>query len=421
MKKSFCLSLTVLACCLALSACRKNDDPDIRGRYNTVIADYLYGVEYDDYSFDDCKAFFDSLYIPSDFGCSEVRRGNFVGRNLDWYINRNASAVIKINHTDSHFASIGMVGCFPQFNNDVAKTGEYNEVYKYLPFKTEDGVNEHGLYVGVNVVPTGETSFEPSTWKYGEYGHGARYTNPTASLTCCVNYLPRILLDRARNVTEAKEIVRSINWTDPRDYPHKGESQSFHWLICDADSSCVLEFMDNVPVFTESSDTNSPSFATVMTNFSNCLWKTGVLQNNGIGYERWDKLSKNYCLYELSFEGMQNLMRGVWYSKSYTEPVGSPYYWMTELSTDAYPAQKLYKHPELMNNPTFRKLVETRRDQFADKSSWYTDDCELWFTTHTSVYDLDSKTLHVLVHEGYSGMKDFYEAGLDSHFKKPLR
>lgn len=351
MKKSFCLSLAVLACCLALSACRKNDDPDMRGRYNTVIADYLYGVEYDDYSF------------------------------------------IKINHTDSHFASIGMVGCFPQFNNDVARTGEYNEVYKYLPFKTEDGVNEHG----------------------------ARYTNPTASLTCCVNYLPRILLDRARNVTEAKEIVRSINWTDPRDYPHKGESQSFHWLICDADSSCVLEFMDNVPVFTESSDINSPSFATVMTNFSNCLWKTGVLQNNGIGYERWDKLSKNYYLYEFNFEGMQNLMRGVWYSKSYTEPVGSPYYWMTELSTDAYPAQKLYKNPELMNNPTFRKLVETRRDQFADKSCWYTDDCELWFTTHTSVYDLDSKTLHVLVHEGYSGMKDFYEAGLDSHFKKPLR
>lgn len=68
MKKTVFLSLSALACCLALSACRKNDDPDIRGRYNTVIADYLYGVEYDDYSF------------------------------------------IKINHTDSHFASIGMVG-----------------------------------------------------------------------------------------------------------------------------------------------------------------------------------------------------------------------------------------------------------------------------------------------------------------------
>lgn len=161
MKKSFCLSLAVLACCLALSACRKNDDPDMRGRYNTVIADYLYGVEYDDYSF------------------------------------------IKINHTDSHFASIGMVGCFPQFNNDVARTGEYNEVYKYLPFKTEDGVNEHG----------------------------ARYTNPTASLTCCVNYLPRILLDRARNVTEAKEIsealtgpIRGITRTKEKASPSIGSS-----------------------------------------------------------------------------------------------------------------------------------------------------------------------------------------------------
>lgn len=57
---------------------------------------------------------------------------------------------------------------------------------------------------------------------------------------------------------------------------------------------------------------------------------------------------------------------------------------------------------------------------FKDTSTWFTDDCELWFTTHTSVYDIKSQNLHVLVHEGLNGMKDFYKASLSSKFAKPL-
>lgn len=87
-----------------------------------------------------------------------------MGRNLDWYINTNASAIIKMNHTDEHYASIGMVSCFNMFSNDIAKSGEYNDVYKYLPLKTLDGINECGLYVGENVMPTGETSFDSTSW-----------------------------------------------------------------------------------------------------------------------------------------------------------------------------------------------------------------------------------------------------------------
>lgn len=413
--------IPAIVCCLALAACNHEADPEEGERCNTVIADYLYGVEYDDYDFNACKEYFDSQYIPSDFGCSEVRRANFVGRNLDWYINRNASAIIKMNRTKDHYASIGVVGCFPQFSNDVASSGEYSEVYNYLPFKTEDGVNEYGLYVGVNVVPTGETSFDPTSWRHNEYGHGAHYTNPSAPMTCSVNYLPRILLDKARCVDDAKRIIKNINWTEPKDYPHKGETQAFHWLICDADKSCVLEFMDNVPVFTESDVIDQPSFATVMTNFTNCLWKLGIFQTNGIGYERWDKLKEYYDNYEISFEGMQKLMTTVWYSKAYTEPVGSRFYWLTEFACDEVPAKDLYHNNDLYNDPIVRDIINYKRDLYADKSTWFKDDCEIWFTTHTSLYNLDTKTMQIIVHEGKSGMNDFYEAPFDVHFAKPLK
>jgi hypothetical protein len=251
-------SVAIISVSILALACG-NDGKDTR--CNTEIADYLYGVEYDDYDFDACKQYFDNQYIPAGAGCSEVRRGNFIGRNLDWYINRNASAVIKMNHSEDHYASIGVVGCFPQFSDDIAKSGKYDEVYKYLPFKTEDGINECGLYVGVNVMPTGETSFDTSSWKPRTYGLSAAHTNPSAEMTCAVNYLPRILLDRAGSVQEAMEIIDSINWTDPEDYPHKGETQSFHWLIGDPQRSVVLEFIDNKPHYTEATSITEPGYA----------------------------------------------------------------------------------------------------------------------------------------------------------------
>lgn len=416
--KRFFLFL-VPAILTVVSSC--NDAPKATVRCNTMINDYLFGVEYDDYDFDACKEFFDSLYIPSG-ACSEVRRGRFVGRNLDWYINRNASAVIKVNHTEDHFASIGVVGCFPQFDVELARSGEYDRVYEYLPFKTEDGVNERGVYVGVNVVPTGETSFDESTWRPHEYGLGAAHTNPSASLTCTVNYLPRIILDKAGSVEEAIKLIESIDWTEPVNYPHDGETQSFHWLICDSDRSVVLEFMDNKPHFTEAVSVSEPGFGTIMTNFTNCLREKGIMQINGIGYERYDILYDHYGTYPESFEGMQKLMEMVWFSKYYTIPVDSPDFWLSECADDDLPAYDIYKNYEILKDPYIHSMIEDSVDIFKDKSLWYTDDTPLWFSTHTSVYDIKSRNLHLLVHEGLDGMDEFYEASLKkSHFAKPLK
>lgn len=191
------LTITAAVLIIAASACKKDGVYSVDQYANTPIADYLYGVEYDDYSLDANVDHSNGDYLSSAAACTEVRKGNFVGRNLDWYINTDASAIIKMNHTKDHYASIGMVGCCPNFSNDLAKAGAYNEIYKYLPFKTTDGINEKGLYIGVNVAPTGETSFDQSTWEPYAYGHGAANTNPASDMHYVVNYLVRIVLDRA--------------------------------------------------------------------------------------------------------------------------------------------------------------------------------------------------------------------------------
>lgn len=412
------------ALAVLVASCGK-DKPDA-GRCNTFIADYLYGVEYDDYDFDACKEFFDGQYISSGAGCSEVRKGRFVGRNLDWFINGNAAAVIKVNGKPGvRYASIGIVGCFPQFSNELAKDGGPSDIYRYLPFKTEDGVNEKGLYVGVNVVPTGETSFDKSTWDHGHYGHGAARTNPAAGEAYAVNYLPRILLDRAASVAEAKDIISKINWTDPINYPDKDQTQSFHWLISDAGHSVVLEFIDNKPFYSEAESISSPSFGTIMTNFSNGLWEAHIMQNSGIGYERYDILRDNYDDAPESFDGIAGLMKKVWYSKYYTTSLDTPeQIWMSEFAGVEpfnFSATDLYQQFDVLKDPDVRYYLGLFFGGFKDKVDWYTDDCVYWSSTHTSVYDLSTQTMRVLVHEGMDGMSSFYEASLaGSHFAKPL-
>lgn len=208
----FAAFLALFIIYLAVSCSQKGDV-----RANTVITDYLYGVEYDDYDFDLCIKEYDKRMHPRLGGCSEVRNGNFIGRNLDWYINTDASAIIKVNAKsgtgfgDTRYASLGVVGCSVPFSNEVASSGEWNErAYTFLPFSTTDGINEKGLYVGVNVTATGETSFDKSTWKPFAWGLGAALTNDKSDKVYSVTYLVRIVLDHASSVADAKELIKSM-------------------------------------------------------------------------------------------------------------------------------------------------------------------------------------------------------------------
>ena len=408
------------AALVMLAACKGENTGLKDNNCNTIIYDYLYGVEYDDYDFDFAMQAFEKLK-PAAAGCSEVRKGDFVGRNLDWYINLEASAIIKINASAERYASLGMVGSTSVFTNELAKSGEYSDAYKILPLGTVDGINEKGLYIGVNVMPTGETSFDEQSWEYGKWGKGAAFTNPESDKCFCVTYLVRVVLDNAASVSEAKDLVESINWYEPSGFPHEGESQAFHWLICDATTSAVLEFIDNVPYFTETTATDKPSYATVMTNFTNKLMSDAQkIQGHGMGYERWDTLVDNYEDAPDTFEGIEDLMKTVWYTKCYTEEMGSHNYMLTDFSSDKFPAYSLYKHYEYWDEEYLIQRMNHYKEVFADKENWHKADTPIWYTTHTSVYNLPTRELRVMTHEGYDEQQEFFSASFDINFAKPL-
>lgn len=437
--KLFFLSV-ITSCSVSLLSC--SDKPQEQ-RANTCINDWLYGVEYDDYDVPAGFAMYEQRVYPMGL-CSEVRKGDIVGRNLDWYINRDAAAVIKVNAKNredaasldpekmavSRFASLGMAGCNPVFSVDLAKTGEYGKIYETLPFATCDGINENGVYCGVNVTATGETSIDESKWSTGQWGLGANsIAKEEGKLTCCVTYFVRMVLDHATSVDHAKQLIRSINWYEPANFPASGLTQAFHFLISDAVASTVCEFVDGEVVFVDAEDILQPGYGTIMTNFNNALMarEEPIYQYTGCGYERFDLIKAQYPAANVEKDGMEamkKIMESVWYSNAYTKAINAEDFWFTEnydAAVEKFHAENLYKMgKEMWNDEDFVNKIKSSKEKFADKDYWHQTDCTLWYTTHTSLYSISNKNMQVLVHEGLDGMDSYYSADFDVHFAKPL-
>lgn len=412
--RKFILLTAVLS--IVSVSCEKGQE-----RVNTVIEENLFGIEYDDYDFEAAVEYY-SRHLPPEEApaCSEVRKGDFLGRNLDYYINKNASAIIKVNAKGNRLASIGVVGCSREFSRELATAGTYDPIYEYLPLRTCDGINEKGVYIGVNVVPTGETSLDSSKWRYHEWGLGAAFTNEASDKKYPTLCLTRFVLDNAVSVDDAIQKLKSVNWYDPYNYPFEGDAQSFHWMLADGTKNCVVEFLENELVIIEADELDKVSFGTVMTNFTNACMAAGVMQYHGQGYERFEILSKNYDAAEESFEGMEKLMQTVWYSKYYTTPERSEDYWISETDLKGYAAWDLYHHYELWDNESLLEQVASDKAAWADENNWYSDSTSLWFTVHNSVYNLKAKEFEMIVHEGMGAMKSYMKFDLNSSFNKPL-
>ena len=157
-----------------------------------------------------------------------------------------------------------------------------------------------------------------------------------------------------------------------------------------------------------------------MTNFTNKLMSEGIMQTNGLGYERWDTLAENFEAMEQSAEGMENLMKKVWYTNTYTTPAESENFFISEFASSNRPAETIYRNGCVWQDEAFQQSVQNSKNLFNDKANWHTPETTLWYTTHTSVYDLSAKELNVLVHEGLDGQDGFYNVKFDDHFAKPL-
>lgn len=349
-----------------------NEEKFMKDLNKQKIDDYLYSVTFKDYDYNEGQEYLNNVYDIPRGGCSTVRNGEFFGRNYDWYYEDASEFVISVPKKKGRHASIGMA--YSRITNEEANTNEYSDKYKVIPFLTNDGINDSGVVISINVVPTGDMGYTTGT-------------NPNGDDLMTL-LIPRFVLDNAGSVDEAIELLKNRNIYTPLT---EKMAQEFHFMIADKNKTVVIEFVNNKMVVIENEN--------IMTNFYLTNFDINNLPNHAMGIERYNILKDGYSKGNTK-DGMVSLMKEVFYTKAYD--LNTSPYWYSEFSG-------IYKGIDL----TTKNVGESNLNGDVTKSGAYetyltriqelykdrTRNKVFWLTNHSSVYDLNKLSLNLIVQE----------------------
>lgn len=175
----------------------------------------------------------------------------------------------------------------------------------------QDGINEHGLYAQINVTSIRE----------GE----ELYVDNNSDVEVSQINIPKYLLDHAKDVDEAIDILNSINI-----YPINNlteQNYKAHYLLCDTNTSCVVEISNGSIVSIEKPYLTNFGLDGVTFNPENDIVYTPANQESGTatemsidiygsGLERWNTIVNRYSELEDKSD-FKTLAEELKYSDSY--------------------------------------------------------------------------------------------------------
>lgn len=361
---------------------------------------YLYSVEYTDLDYAKAEKWIREHFAPIG-GCSVVRKGNLVLRQLDWYYNYEAKVYVKVNATKDHYKSHGIVDAIPELTVDRIDAGDINEMYDIIPFLMSEGENEYKLHVATNVV-------------YLEEGEAP--TTGTIPLietkeSVCMSTLCRYILDNFKSVAAATLYIK--NYVSV--YANKRLSDlgmGAHFILSDENGSWVMEFNGNqikIEPFNK------------MTNFKQCgiipnldgkvytpstqdathnAFDTNKIGLLGMGLERWNLIVENYPNLNSKEDMIALGLNILDYERSYT--IENPQdIWYTEFVGANSRGYLTVKSPV----SDYSYIIAASRERYAHKDRSQ-DKNGVWCTAHTTVYDLDEKAMYVYI-TSFSKSKEY--------------
>lgn len=349
------------------------------------IANYLYKINYDNWCYDDGIDFFTSDKDVDMGGCASLTPNKWLVRNYDWKYDNNAEFVLYMKANNGKFASIGIanggLNGKAGLSNQIAEYGVYNDIYKVLPFKTCDGINENGVAVSVNVVPNDKGKTID--------------TNPGKERMSLI-MLPRFILDYAESADDAIDKIKNdISWFAPK-------STEMHFLIKDATKSFIVEFINNeIKVYGDGQETLPyDDSLSLITNFHLTDWDgtiiTGFDEPEGIdpdittlephaaGLERYAILKDFDWDGVTSAKDIGQAMKDVWFTKAYVKDNK----WYSEILGGEYTVYSGYNQLDPVLNAWALDFNSRSRDKG-----------DTWQTVHTSIYDIQNKKLYVYSQE----------------------
>ena len=335
------------------------------------IADYLYEINYTDYTPDEEGV---THNFTEAFGCSSVHNGNFYGRNFDFIFNDTPEFIIRVSATENRHASLGVATHYG-LREVQMEEGKYDKQLELIPNLTLDGINDAGVIASINVVPGKEDVGELTG------------TNPEGEDLPAAQSV-RFILDNASSAKEAVELLRGRNI-----FGTAVNNMYLHIMIADSEKTYIVEFINNKLVAEEKTGDEQ-----IMTNFYTNLPE---LTEHSAGVERYQILQENYAQGD-SLVGMRDLMARVKYSNAYnyaTEP------WYSE----ALPQSVIKNFGSIDTTEYMEAYDNIRKDYWNYTSNNLRNPANsaFWHTTHNSVYDIANRMLRVTVQEDYSHYYDF--------------
>ena len=366
------------------------------------IKDYLFSVQYDGYDWKRANKYFHETLLPHFGMCSSVRKGNWYGRNYDWYYDHEAEFVIRVPNNGKRYSSIGMARCLPEATDQMVSEGKYLEAYDYLPFHTVDAINEYGVVANLNVTVTGDTATTTGT-------------HPGAREDLCVFELVRYIVDNFKTAEEAVMHIRDhVNVYAPHN-PAVFDDE-LHVMVADSGKTFLIEFLDNVCHVTDMTEGSGTNLAgkPYMTNFY--LTNAGFYADGhidlstttdyGAGMERYNIIADAYAGLSTKDDMLTLMTERIKYTNAYDASMNP--FWKSELASREFGLKA--SDPIERFQPYIDIMLEWFRDRSRDKGSHATTGAT-WQTVHTSVYDIANRRLNLVVQE--QGKASVMEFGLN--------
>lgn len=380
----------------------------------TKIHDYAHQAIYTDIDYKKAYAFFERMkpatnvmaddYKPtskleSPIGsCDAFYFMGMVARFYDWNFNNQESIVVKTPAMNGRYSVIG-TGYNAELTKEVVESGEYHENFDYLPFELVDGINQHGLFISMLVVPNDKGITTGTT--------------PSGSVEAEIStlMLPRYMLDNAFDVSDVmRQLERHVSVYNVMPLIQMG--YEIHYYVADAyGMHGVIEFVGNEPVFTRTEIATNFYIDGVVFNDDGTVYTpetqdsehdavhTNQITEYGSGLERYNLILNS--LKTISEEtDLLTLLNNLMYTNAYKKAT-SPY-WYTEFVGGDYKANTpaaTYDEPG--------GIVERAIAEFGRRSR---DTGTTWQTVHGGLYDVQNRRMYLAFQED---MTETFEFGFD--------
>lgn len=343
-----------------------------------ILPKYLHVINFSDSYWKDAKEYYKQFESETNsFGCSSFRCGKWYGRNYDWNYDTSATFVVRmksgidVESGRKRYASVGIASLGANLTEKMVESGNYTSLYRVIPGRTVDGINECGVFCNVNVVTSDERDGQ---WK---------------GTSLCSMGAVRYVLDYFNNAYDAAVWI-SENIYLPKKFV-KDHAMSFHYMVGDERETYIVEDGKVISYNLRSIE------KTVMTNFRLGAGdfisdetgkvdrdKLAIIDPFGSGAERYDLLKES----DLNgFDSCSQALEMAYFTKAYVD--GS---WGIRLSD--------FSSVEMGIKVNDDVRLRRYRDLASEAWKTATRDGTFWQTVHSSLYDVETRMLYLCVQEG---------------------